>query len=200
MAASWSRRGTEKSWSGFRARSRISQHVAYLADLAVHREYQRQGIGTALVERTRRSCLQPARSSCSPAPLANEYYPKIGFTHNPARLDDAVSGEGVERVLPALDGKIIPAPGFESETGSAAQVLPRQSFLLQYRGKCLGWMYACAVAISGRSGTLRAYDAGEISTRDQVVDFGGDHLPGCRGCRGETGASSSCSTFKIGRC
>jgi hypothetical protein len=30
-------------------------------------------------------------------------------------------------------------------------------------------MYACAVAISGRSGTFCAYDAGEISTRDMAV-------------------------------
>lgn len=60
-----------------------SAYVAYLADLAVHHDYQKRGIGTALVEQTR-SALPP---TCSivllAAPLANEFYPRIGFTHHP---------------------------------------------------------------------------------------------------------------------
>jgi predicted N-acetyltransferase YhbS len=57
--------------------------VAYLADLAVHADYQRTGIGKELIERTREE-LEP---TCSvillSAPKANDYYPKIGFEHNP---------------------------------------------------------------------------------------------------------------------
>lgn len=58
-------------------------YVAYLADLAVHLDHQKQGIGKALVQETR-SALPP---TCSivllAAPLANEFYPRIGFTHHP---------------------------------------------------------------------------------------------------------------------
>lgn len=58
-------------------------YVAYLADLAVDLDYQRQGIGRRLIEETR-SALEP---SCFitllSAPDANEYYPRIGFGHNP---------------------------------------------------------------------------------------------------------------------
>ena len=57
--------------------------VAYLADLAVHAEYQRQGIGKELIRRTQ----EELKPSCSivllAAPNANDYYPKIGFQHNP---------------------------------------------------------------------------------------------------------------------
>lgn len=57
--------------------------VAYLADLAVHVEYQRKGIGKELIRRTREA-LEP---TCSivllSAPMANDYYPRIGFEHNP---------------------------------------------------------------------------------------------------------------------
>jgi GNAT superfamily N-acetyltransferase len=58
-------------------------NVAYLADLAVHLEYQRQGIGKELINRTR----DALRPTCSvvllSAPKANEYYPKVGFKSNP---------------------------------------------------------------------------------------------------------------------
>jgi predicted N-acetyltransferase YhbS len=57
--------------------------VADLADLAVHADYQRTGIGKELIERTREE-LEP---TCSvillSAPKANDYYPKIGFENNP---------------------------------------------------------------------------------------------------------------------
>ena len=58
-------------------------NVAYLADLAVHAHYQRQGIGRELINRTR-DALKP---TCSlvllSAPKANGYYPKVGFQSNP---------------------------------------------------------------------------------------------------------------------
>jgi len=58
-------------------------NVAYLADLAVHLDYQKKGIGKELIKRIR-AALKP---TCSivliSAPKANEYYPKIGFMHNP---------------------------------------------------------------------------------------------------------------------
>ncbi|MBX2851177.1 MAG: GNAT family N-acetyltransferase [Phycisphaeraceae bacterium] len=57
--------------------------VAYLADLAVHVDYQQQGIGKELIRRTR----EALRPTCSivllSAPKANDYYPKVGFEHNP---------------------------------------------------------------------------------------------------------------------
>jgi ribosomal protein S18 acetylase RimI-like enzyme len=56
-------------------------YVAYLADLAVDIEYQRQRIGKRLVAETirrlRRECMLLA------APKANDYYAKLGFEHNP---------------------------------------------------------------------------------------------------------------------
>jgi predicted N-acetyltransferase YhbS len=58
-------------------------YVAYLADLAVDVEYQKQGIGKRLIEETR-SCLE---KECMvvllAAPKANGYYSKLGFEHNP---------------------------------------------------------------------------------------------------------------------
>jgi ribosomal protein S18 acetylase RimI-like enzyme len=58
-------------------------NVAYLADLAVHLDYQRKGIGKELIAKTR-DALQP---TCSivllSAPKANDYYPKVGFESNP---------------------------------------------------------------------------------------------------------------------
>lgn len=58
-------------------------NVAYLADLAVHLDYQQQGIGKELIKQTR-DALNP---TCSivllSAPKANEYYPKVGFKSNP---------------------------------------------------------------------------------------------------------------------
>lgn len=57
--------------------------VAYLADLAVHLDYQHKGIGKELINQTR-GALNP---TCSivllSAPNANEYYPKVGFRSNP---------------------------------------------------------------------------------------------------------------------
>ncbi len=59
-------------------------YVAYLADLAVDVEFQKQGIGTRLIEETKK---QLGPEECMlvllAAPKANDYYPKLGFEHNP---------------------------------------------------------------------------------------------------------------------
>lgn len=58
-------------------------YVAYLADLAVDVEYQKKGIGKKLVELTEDNIDSTAFITLLAAPAANEYYEKIGFTHNP---------------------------------------------------------------------------------------------------------------------
>ncbi len=58
-------------------------YVAYLADLAVDTEYQRQGIGKQLIEETKSRLGPECMIVLLSAPKANEYYPKIGFEHNP---------------------------------------------------------------------------------------------------------------------
>lgn len=58
-------------------------NVAYLADLAVDQAYQKRGIGTELVERTRKALKPTCSIVLLSAPKANEYYPKIGFQPNP---------------------------------------------------------------------------------------------------------------------
>lgn len=58
-------------------------YVAYLADLAVDADYQRRGIGRRLVEETRRRLGTECMVVLLAAPKANEYYPKLGFEHNP---------------------------------------------------------------------------------------------------------------------
>jgi GNAT superfamily N-acetyltransferase len=58
-------------------------YVAYLADLAVDSAYQRQGIGRELVRRTQAALKPTCFITLLAAPNANEYYPRIGFDHNP---------------------------------------------------------------------------------------------------------------------
>jgi predicted N-acetyltransferase YhbS len=58
-------------------------YVAYLADLAVDLEYQHQGIGKRLVTETKKMLGKECMIVLLAAPKANEYYPKIGFEHNP---------------------------------------------------------------------------------------------------------------------
>lgn len=57
-------------------------YVAYLADLAVHLDYQRQGIGSELVEKTKEQLQSSCFITLLAAPGANDYYSKIGFVHN----------------------------------------------------------------------------------------------------------------------
>lgn len=58
-------------------------YVAYLADLAVHHDYQRQGIGRELVAQTRKALAPTCFLTLLSAPAANEFYPKIGFESHP---------------------------------------------------------------------------------------------------------------------
>ncbi len=58
-------------------------YVAYLADLAVHLDYQKMGIGSELVSRTRAALKPTCLLTLLAAPKANEFYPKIGFEHHP---------------------------------------------------------------------------------------------------------------------
>ena len=53
-------------------------YCTYLSDLAVDREYQKQGIGKRLIEETKKESLQATLILLS-APAVTEYYPKIGM-------------------------------------------------------------------------------------------------------------------------
>jgi GNAT superfamily N-acetyltransferase len=56
-------------------------YVTYLSDIAVAREYQRSGIGRALIEATRQEAPQ-AKIVLLSAPMAADYYPHIGFSRH----------------------------------------------------------------------------------------------------------------------
>ena len=58
-------------------------YVAYLADLAVHADYQGHGIGTELVAQTRAALAPGCFITLLSAPKANDFYPKIGFEPHP---------------------------------------------------------------------------------------------------------------------
>jgi GNAT superfamily N-acetyltransferase len=58
-------------------------YVAYLADLAVAAAYQRRGIGKRLIEETRSRLGKECMIVLLAAPAANDYYPRLGFEHNP---------------------------------------------------------------------------------------------------------------------
>ncbi len=76
------------AWDGDKlvgiARSMTDFHYAcYLSDLAVHGDYQRQGIGKALLRRTQEQLGPQCKLILLAAPAANDYYSHIGFAHNP---------------------------------------------------------------------------------------------------------------------
>jgi predicted N-acetyltransferase YhbS len=58
-------------------------YVAYLADLAVDRAYQRQGIGKRLIQATKDRLGAECMIVLLAAPQANDYYARLGFEHNP---------------------------------------------------------------------------------------------------------------------
>jgi len=76
------------AWDGARlvgiARSMTDFHYAcYLSDLAVHQEYQRQGIGKQLQILTQQQLGAQCKLILVAAPTAHSYYEHIGFTPNP---------------------------------------------------------------------------------------------------------------------
>jgi predicted N-acetyltransferase YhbS len=61
------------------------EFCCYLSDLAVDAQYQRQGIGRALIALTQARLGLKAQIILLAAPKATEYYPRIGFdAHNSA--------------------------------------------------------------------------------------------------------------------
>ena len=65
------------------ARSVTDFHYAcYLSDLAVHRNYQRSGIGKRLQSLTQEHLGPLCKLILIAAPAANSYYGQIGYTHN----------------------------------------------------------------------------------------------------------------------
>lgn len=76
------------AWQGVEligiARSMTDFHYAcYLSDLAVHRQYQRSGIGKQLQAKTQEQLDPNCKLILVAAPAANSYYEHIGFTNNP---------------------------------------------------------------------------------------------------------------------
>jgi predicted N-acetyltransferase YhbS len=58
-------------------------YITYLSDLAVRESHQRRGIGKELIRRTQALGGDRATLLLLSAPAAEQYYPKIGFTHHP---------------------------------------------------------------------------------------------------------------------
>lgn len=58
-------------------------YVAYLADLAVARTHQGQGIGRQLIAETRAALGPDCMIVLLAAPAADQFYSRVGFTHNP---------------------------------------------------------------------------------------------------------------------
>ena len=76
------------AWDGEKiigiARSMTDFHYAcYLSDLAVHKSYQKKGIGKKLQSITQEQLGPKCKLILVAAPAANAYYEHIGFTNNP---------------------------------------------------------------------------------------------------------------------
>jgi len=56
--------------------------TAYLADLAVRESHQHRGIGRDLIQHTREALGPHCKLVLLAAPLAVDYYPKLGFTQH----------------------------------------------------------------------------------------------------------------------
>lgn len=57
--------------------------VTYLSDLAVAPSHQKQGIGKELIRRTQALAGGRSKLILLAAPAAEQYYPRLGFTHHP---------------------------------------------------------------------------------------------------------------------
>lgn len=55
-------------------------YCCYLSDLAVHKDYQKQGIGKTLITKVEKEIGEETALILLSAPNAMEYYPKAGFT------------------------------------------------------------------------------------------------------------------------
>jgi N-acetylglutamate synthase-like GNAT family acetyltransferase len=65
------------------ARSMTDFHYAcYLSDLAIHKNYQKKGIGKKLQIITQKQLEHQCKLILVAAPSANSYYEHIGFTNN----------------------------------------------------------------------------------------------------------------------
>lgn len=76
------------AWDGEKligiARSMTDFHYAcYLSDLAVHKRYQKKGIGKKLQSITQKQLGSKCKLILIAAPKANAYYEHIGFANNP---------------------------------------------------------------------------------------------------------------------
>lgn len=72
-------------------------YCTYLADLAVDREFQKQGIGKSLIERTHEAAGRHTLLILLAAPEAEEYYPHIGMQqHHSCWIIPRVIGEPEE--------------------------------------------------------------------------------------------------------
>jgi len=58
-------------------------YSCYLADLAVDVAYQHGGVGRRLIDMTQQQLGPHCKIILLAAPAANDYYPRIGFEHNP---------------------------------------------------------------------------------------------------------------------
>lgn len=54
-------------------------YACYLSDLAVKKEFQKEGVGKQLIDRTKKEIGAATALILLSAPAAMEYYPKIGF-------------------------------------------------------------------------------------------------------------------------
>ena len=59
-------------------------YVAYLSDLAVDVQYQKQGIGKQLIEKTKSALGPECMLVLLAAPKAREYYEPLGFERHPS--------------------------------------------------------------------------------------------------------------------
>ncbi len=73
-------------------------YVGYLADLAVRESHQRQGIGLAMIQKTRERMGPRSMLVLLAAPRAEDYYVRVGFKqHDSAWLLRAEEPLGVSR-------------------------------------------------------------------------------------------------------
>lgn len=77
------------AWAGERligiARSVTDfNYCCYLSDLAVSESVQKSGVGKALIQMTCRQLKSSCKVILLAAPLAQEYYPRLGFDQHPS--------------------------------------------------------------------------------------------------------------------